>query len=128
MRRRLKPTHKRKPDTSVSHNEIVSKVAKETGYSKTDITAVIDTWLLTLRNELLERRSVKLRNIGTLFPMVQPPRRVTNMGGNDAHNYEDMIMNARWQIKFQTDSELISDVRDIMVTKRDLDKIYYNNK
>lgn len=128
MRRKLKPTHKRKPDVFVSHNEIVGKVARETGYTRADITEVIDTWLLTLRNELLERRSVKLKNVGTLFPMVQPPRRVTNMGGNDIHNYEDMVMNARWQIKFQTDSELISDVRDIMVTKRDLDKIYYNNK
>tara|TARA_R110000744_G_C19063240_1_gene529227 strand:+ start:249 stop:632 length:384 start_codon:yes stop_codon:yes gene_type:complete len=125
MKRKLKPTHKRKPEESVSHNDILIMVARETGFTRNDIGTVIDTWLTILRKELLERKSVKLRKLGTLFPMVQPPRRVTNMGGNDIHNYEDMIMNARWQIKFQTDSELINDVQDIMVTKRDLDKIYY---
>ena len=127
MSKKLKPTHKRKPDEAISHNEIVISVARETGFTREDIRNVIDTWLSTLRKELLDRKSVKLRNIGTLFPMVQPPRRVTNMGGSDVHNYEDMIMQARWQIKFQTDSELINDVRDIMVTKRDLDKIYYKD-
>ena len=127
MGRRLKPTWKRKPDESVPHSIILSKVSRSTGFTKADIETVIDTWLLILKEELLERKSVKLRNIGTLFPMVQPPRKVTNMGGQDVHNYDKMVMEARWKIKFQTDSELMNDVRDIMVTKRDLDKIYYKD-
>tara|TARA_R110002126_G_scaffold1823_1_gene10870 strand:+ start:939 stop:1322 length:384 start_codon:yes stop_codon:yes gene_type:complete len=127
MGRRLKPTWKRKPDESVPHSIILSEVSRSTGFTKADIETVIDTWLLILKEELLERKSVKLRNIGTLFPMVQPPRKVTNMGGQDVHNYDNMVMEARWKIKFQTDSELMNDVRDIMVTKRDLDKIYYKD-
>ena len=128
MERKLKPTHKRKPDIFVKHNDIVAAVARETGFTRVDIGTVIDTWLSTLRAELLDRKSVKLRHIGTLFPMVQPPRKVTRMGGVNSHSYKRMTMEARWQIKFQTDKELVSNVRDIMVTKRDLDKIYYDNK
>tara|TARA_R110000744_G_C19154711_1_gene539806 strand:+ start:381 stop:764 length:384 start_codon:yes stop_codon:yes gene_type:complete len=125
MKRKLKPIWKRKPKESVPHSIILSKVSRSTGFTKADIETVIDTWLLILKEEMLERKSVKLRHLGTLFPMVQAPRKVRNMGGKDVHTYEDMVMEARWKIKFQTDIELESNVRDIMVTKRDLEKIYY---
>lgn len=126
--KKLKPTHLRKPKYSVPHAEIVKEVARKTGYTRRDVDEVIGVWLEELRNELLDRKMVKLRNIGTLFPMVQPPRRVTNMGGNDGDDYEDMIMQARWQIKFAVDLELKQKTQDIMVTKLDLEKIYYNDK
>ncbi len=126
--KKLKPTHLRKPKHSVPHEEIVKTVARKTGYTKHDVGEVIEVWLNELRSELLDRKMVKLRNIGTLFPMVQPPRRVTNMGGNDGNDYDDMIMQARWQIKFAVESELKKEVQDIMVTKLDLEKIYRNKE
>jgi nucleoid DNA-binding protein len=124
MSRKLKPPHKRKPDVFVTHNEILREVSKETGYDKTEVEKVIDAWLAKLRGNLLERRSIKLRNIGTLFPMVRPPRKVTHMGGS-TNNYKAMLLEARWTIRFQEDAPLRDQVRDIMVTKKDLDKIYY---
>jgi nucleoid DNA-binding protein len=121
----IKPHHKRKPKESTPHAEILSMVAKETGYAGIDIDKVIRAWVLTLRSELMDRKSVRIRHIGTIFPMVQPPRRVTNMGGDANNDYEDMIMQARWHVKFQPDGELVNQIRDIMVTKKDLEKIYY---
>tara|TARA_R110002050_G_scaffold286569_2_gene437207 strand:+ start:710 stop:1111 length:402 start_codon:yes stop_codon:yes gene_type:complete len=128
MERKLKPSHLRKPEESIVHNDLVSIVQKETGYAKVDIQDCINAYLLAIKNELLERKKVTLRHIGTLYPMVQPPRKVTNMGGIRGENYTRMTMDARWQIKFQTEKNFVREVRDIMVTKRDLDKIYYKNK
>ena len=127
MSKKLKPTHKRKPDVFVTHNEILKEVSKETGYDKTEVDRVIHAWLAKIRENILERRSIKLRNIGTLFPMVRPPRRVTHMGGS-SNNYKDMLLEARWTIMFQADEPLRDEVRDIMVTKKDLEKIYYKDK
>lgn len=125
MQRKLKPSHLRKPEETTSHDEIVKTVARNTGFTKEDIETCIDEYLTVMRTELLDRRVVKLRDIGTLYPMVQPPRNVTNMGGSEGEDYSRMVMEARWSIKFQTEKYLIEDVRDIMVTKKDLERIYY---
>ncbi len=123
--KRLKPVHLRKPKDPTSHEEMLKEVSEETGFARTDIRIVIEAWTEKIQEELLDRRAVRIKNIGTLFPMVQPPRRVTNMGGNDGDTYEDMIMQARWKVKFQILFELREKIRDIMVTKRDLEKIYF---
>tara|TARA_B100000809_G_scaffold254239_1_gene291199 strand:+ start:1776 stop:2168 length:393 start_codon:yes stop_codon:yes gene_type:complete len=126
--RKIKPCILRKPTDKVNHNEVMRTVAKNTGFEKQDIEAVIDEYLSIVRAELLERRVVKMRNLGTLYPMVQPPRTVTNMGGIKGEEYNRITMEARWSIKFQTEEQLKHDVRDIMVTKKDLERIYYNEE
>tara|TARA_R100000935_G_C2832077_1_gene165697 strand:- start:1365 stop:1766 length:402 start_codon:yes stop_codon:yes gene_type:complete len=131
--RKLKPIVLRKPKDVVPHDEILKSIADSTGFTKTDIETVIDEYLSLLRCELLERKMVKLRNIGSIYPVVHPPRLVTNMGGRDGRvdkksNYDRFLTEPRWNIKFQLENGLAKDVKDIMVTKRDLDNIYYKEK
>lgn len=125
MQRKLKPIHLRKPKETVNHDELVKTVARNTGFTIADVRSCIDEYLSVMKFEILERKSVKLSGIGSLQPMVQPPRKVTNMGGTGVEDYNRIIMDARWNIKFQAEISLIKDVRDIMVTKKDLEKIYY---
>ena len=125
MEKKIKPSKMRRPDSLVPHGEILKDVANNTGFNKTDIEICINEYLSVIRAELLERNVVKMKGIGTIYPMVQPARKVTNMGGTAGKDYNRMIMEARWTIKFSIESELIEDVRDIMVTKRDLEWIYY---
>lgn len=52
------------------------------------------------------------------------------MGGRDGRvdkksDYNRFLTEPRWNIKFQLEKGLSRDVKNIMVTKRDLDKIYY---
>ena len=131
--RKLKPVRLRKPKDIVPHDEILKSVADSTGFTKTDIETVVDEYLSLLRRELLERKMVKLRNIGSIYPVVHPPRLVTNMGGRDGRvdkksDYSRFLTEPRWNIKFQLEKGLSREVKNIMVTKRDLDKIYYKEK
>ena len=107
---------------------MVKEVAKETGFLSSDVDRCIDAYLNQIRLELLDRKSVKVRSIGSLIPIVKPPKKVVNMGGSSGQTYEPMILDAKWYIMFQMATSLIRDVEDIMVTKKDLDKIYYKNK
>lgn len=125
---KLKPISLRKPKDSISHVEMVKEVAKETGFLSSDVDRCIDAYLNQIRLELLDRKSVKVRSIGSLIPIVKPPKKVVNMGGSSGQTYEPMILDAKWYIMFQMATSLIRDVEDIMVTKKDLDKIYYKNK
>ena len=126
--RKIKPTWLRKPKDRTTHDEIVRMVSDTTGFNKNDVDNVINTWSEMVSNEIMERRGVKIRGIGTLFPMVQPPKIVRNMGGGTTScEYEDMQMPARWRLKFQAEKSLKNKVYDIMVTKRDLEYIYQDN-
>lgn len=126
--KKLKPTYSRKPSEASTHEEIVRELADETGFTKVDVDYVITTYLKMVRKELLERRLVKLKGLGSLFPMVRAPRFVTNLRSMVGGIYEKLHTPAVWRVKFIVEKKLREDVADIMVTKRDLEKIYYKEE
>lgn len=79
--RKLKPVRLRKPKDILPHDEILKSVADSTGFTKTDIETVVDEYLSLLRRELLERKMVKLRNIGSIYPVVHPTKVSYQYGG-----------------------------------------------
>ena len=126
--RKLKPTHLRKPSEVVTYEEMVKDLADETGFTKVDVDYVITTYLKMVRKELLERKLVKLKGLGSLFPMVRASRFVTNLLSMVDGVYTKLHTPAVWRVKFTVEKKLREDVADIMVTKRDLDKIYYKEE
>jgi len=123
--KKLKPTHLRKPSEIVSYEDMVNDLADETGFTKVDVDYVITTYLKMVKKELLERKLVKLKGLGSLFPIVKASRLVTNLRSMVNGVYEKFQVPAVWRVKFIPEPKLKDEVADIMVTKRDLEKIYY---
>ena len=126
--RKLKPTYLRKPSEIVSYEEMVKDLADETGFTRVDVDYVITTYLRMVRGELLERKLVKLKGLGSLFPIVKASRLVTNLRSVVDGVYDKFQVPAVWRMNFVPEPKLKKDVADIMITKRDLDKIYYKEK
>ncbi len=126
--KKLKPTHLRKPSEIVSYEDMVNDLADETGFTKVDVDYVITTYLKMVKRELLERKLVKLKGLGSLFPIVKASRLVTNLRSMVNGVYEKFQVPAVWRMKFIPEPKLRDEVADIMVTKRDLEKIYYKDK
>jgi nucleoid DNA-binding protein len=122
--KKLKPQHQRKPDTSVPFYEIISEVAKATGYVRTDVAAVLLKYLEVVKFHLLDRKRVRLRDIGELYPVVKPARQVRNMGGSNLDSYEAMMSEPKWKLVFTTVESMEKEVEDILVTQKDLSNIY----
>ena len=126
--KKLKPIHLRKPSESVSYEQMMKDLADETGFTRVDVDYVVTTYLKMVRKELLERKLVKLRGLGSLFPMVRAPRFVTDLRTFVNGVYEKLHTPAVWRVKFQVEQKLREDAADIMVTKRDLEKMYYKEE
>lgn len=126
--RKLKPTHLRKPTEFASYEEMIKDLADETGFTRVDVDYVITTYLRMVKEELLERKLVRLRGLGSLFPMVKASRLVTNLRSAVDGVYDKFQFPAVWRMKFIPEQKLKDEVADIMVTKRDLEKIYYKDK
>ncbi len=126
--KKLKPTHLRKPGEIVSYEEMVKSLADETGFTRVDVDYVITTYLRMVKEELLERKLVRLRGLGSLFPMVKASRLVTNFRSIVDGVYDKFQVSAVWRMKFIPEQKFKDEVADIMVTKRDLEKIYYKDK
>jgi nucleoid DNA-binding protein len=122
--KKLKPQHQRKPDASVPFYEIISEVAKDTGYVRTDVAAVLLKYLEVVKFHLLDRKRVRLRDIGELYPVVKPARQVRNMGGSNLDSYEAMMSEPKWKLVFTTVESMEKEVEDILVTQKDLNNIY----
>jgi nucleoid DNA-binding protein len=126
--KKLKPTHLRKPSEIVSYEEMVKDLADETGFTRVDVDYVITTYLSMVKKELLERRLVKLKGLGSLFPIVKASRLVTNLKSVVNGIYSKFEVAPKWYMKFIPEPKFKKEVGEIMVTKRDLEKIYYKEK
>tara|TARA_R110000765_G_C18650606_1_gene575503 strand:- start:110 stop:484 length:375 start_codon:yes stop_codon:yes gene_type:complete len=121
---KLKHPHQRKPEESVTWAEILKEVGNETGYVQTDVEAVLLSYLGRVQFHLLDRKRIRLRGIGELYPLVKPPRKITNLGRIDDGKYKIIQTQAKWKLVF-TETKAMSDkVKDIVVTDKDLSKIY----
>jgi nucleoid DNA-binding protein len=123
--KKLKPTHLRKPGDIVSYEEMIKSLADETGFTRVDVDVVITTYLRMVRSELLERKLVKLKGLGSLYPIVKASRLVTNMRSIINGVYDKFQVPPRWDMKFTPEQKFKKEVREIMVTKKDVEKIYY---
>jgi len=126
--KKLKPTHLRKPSEIVSYEEMVKDLADETGFTRVDVDYVITTYLTMVKKELLERKLVKLKGLGSLFPIVKASRLVTNLKSVINGVYAKYEVSPKWYMKFIPEPKFKKEVGEIMVTKRDLEKIYYKEK
>mgnify|MGYP000043038581 CR=1 FL=1 len=126
--KKLKPTHLRKPSEIVSYEEMVKDLADETGFTRVDVDYVITTYLSMVKKELLERKLVKLKGLGSLFPIVKASRLVTNLKSVVNGVYAKYEVSPKWYMKFIPEPKFKKEVGEIMVTKRDLEKIYYKEK
>jgi nucleoid DNA-binding protein len=122
--KKLKTTSQRKPEDSITFLEMTRDIAKETGYVQDDIEVVLLAYLEKIKLHLLDRKRVRLRGIGELYPIVVPPKKVTNMGGSNNHDYGKMETEAKWKLTFKVVESMEAEVSDILVTKKDLSKIY----
>tara|TARA_R110000744_G_scaffold116015_1_gene216990 strand:+ start:228 stop:596 length:369 start_codon:yes stop_codon:yes gene_type:complete len=120
MNKKLKTIAERKPKRTKSHIQMTTDVARETGFKNSDVKMVLDSYVNHIRKEMLEARSVKIKDTCIMMPMVKPPRQVMNMStGNPTY------MEARWSIVFKLESGLINEMKEMTVTNRDLNNIYH---
>lgn len=123
--KKLKPTYLRKPSEIVSYEQMVKDLADRTGFTRVDVDVVITTYLNMVREELLERRLVKLKGLGSLYPIVKASRLVTNMKSIVNGVYDKFQVPPKWYMKFTPEPKFKKEVGEIMVTKRDIEKIYF---
>lgn len=125
-KRKLKPTHLRKAKPIVPHAEIVKQVSRNTGFTRADIEDVIEEYLKLTKEHIVDRSPVRLKGIGIIYAMVKPAKCGVNMGGTGVDTYEKIVTPPTWRLTFKAAESITSEVKDIVVTKRDLDNIYYN--
>jgi|SaaInl47_10m_RNA_FD_contig_81_692506_length_1530_multi_3_in_0_out_0_3 nucleoid DNA-binding protein len=125
-KRKLKPTHLRKAKPIVPHAEIVKQVSRNTGFTKSDVEEVIEEYLRMVKDHIVDRSPVRFKGIGIVYAMVKPAKCGVNMGGSNVNTYEKIVTPPTWRMTFKAEESLRNEVKDIVVTKRDLDNIYYN--
>lgn len=125
-KRKLKPPHKRKAKPIVPHDDIIKEVSRNTGYTKNDVKEVIEEYLKLIREHILNRSPIRLKGIGIIYAMVHPPKNGVKMGANTEDKYEKIVTPAKWRLTFKASEGIRNEVKDIFVTKRDLDNIYNN--
>jgi len=121
---KLKHPHQRKPEESVSWADMLKEVGDETGYVQTDVEAVLLSYFKRVQFHLLDRKRVRLRGLGELYPLVKPPREITNLGGSNNDEYKKVQIPAKWKLTFNPLKAMSVKVEDIVVTDKDLLKIY----
>ena len=120
MSKKLKTIAERKPKRTKTHLQMVADIARDTGFKKNDVKLVLASYVNHIRKEMLEARSVKIKDTCIMMPMVKPPRQVMNMDTG-----EPSYMDARWSIVFKLESGLINEMKEMVVTNRDLNNIYH---
>jgi nucleoid DNA-binding protein len=122
MTKKLKTIAERKPTRTKAHAQMVIDVSRDTGFKNKDVALVLSSYVDHLRKEMLQARSVRIKNTCIMMPMVKPPRQVMNMSTN-----EPKYMEARWSIVFKLESGLIKEMKEMDVTSRDLNNIYHKD-
>tara|TARA_R110002073_G_scaffold148366_4_gene301511 strand:+ start:14459 stop:14827 length:369 start_codon:yes stop_codon:yes gene_type:complete len=122
MTKKLKTIAERKPTRTKAHAKMVIDVSRDTGFKNKDVALVLSSYVDHIRKEMLQARSVRIKNTCIMMPMVKPPRQVMNMSTN-----EPKYMEARWSIVFKLESGLIKEMKEMDVTSRDLNNIYHKD-
>ena len=129
---KLKRAINRKPKTLKSHKDIIRAVAEDTGFTQTDVGLVLDVYASTIRTLLLELTKVKIKGVATLFPVVMPEKRTVDMNGYSVVDgvkvYDSVMVPPRWKLWMSYDSSLGVELKETIVTKKDLENIYNKKK
>jgi nucleoid DNA-binding protein len=104
----------------------VKQVSRNTGFTKSDVEEVIEEYLRMVKDHIVDRSPVRFKGIGIVYAMVKPAKCGVNMGGSNVNTYEKIVTPPTWRMTFKAEESLRNEVKDIVVTKRDLDNIYYN--
>ena len=126
--KKLKNVRARKPKDQLKPHEMINITAKRTGFRREDVSLCIDVLTELIRESIMDRKSVKLKGIGMIFPVVNPPRVLTNMGGQGHSSYKRKLHPPWWSCRFVPEIKLKFDIKDMVVTKKDLAHIYEDVK
>lgn len=125
-KRKLKPYAKRRPLELAKHHDLMKEVSENTGYAFTNVKEVFDEYFKLVRRSLLDIKRVKISGVGEIYPIVLPPRTVVNMGGIDCHDYNLMTMEPKWKVIYKPNKGLSQEIKNLIVSNKDLDNIYYD--
>lgn len=126
-KRKLKRYQLRIPKVKVSINEIIDEVSNKTGFSKTDIKIVYRSICMTIKEKILEKKSVTIPHLGIIFPRIRPERRATDMArGKATEGAKPKVITvpARYTLQFNGDRTIKQDLLKLNISKEEIDDIY----
>ena len=108
-------------------SELIKEAAHRSGYQETATKEVIMTFLNLIEETLLSKRSVTIRGLGLLTPILSKARQVNSfspkhLGGDGS--VKSIITPATFDVKLFSKIELSNKMKQIDVTQEDLDYIY----
>ena len=123
--RKLKPSTARRTQDKAGINDIVSQVAKETGFTKKDIKEVYRVIMKVWKERMLSGQAVIVPSLGTIMPWLRPlTMRNALYGGVKQFKLIEVL--PKWSIKFVPMRGAKIEFEKKEVTKEQEDNIYIN--
>ena len=122
-KRVLKPLSQRKPKESLSYPELVDAVSKETKFRKPEVKLLMDTMLSIVHKNLVKKKSVRLPELGTLFPTIKRSRVGMALNGGVGKPVR-MVVPDCWKARFQTSRDLEQDLSKLSVSEEELEELF----
>lgn len=111
-RRIVSNTIRAKPKEKVSYKEILREVEARTGFRYSDIRTVYLCIIDVIKERILEKKVVRIPNLGMIFPSIKRSRPGRNM-----QTGESLVIPSRWQLKFQPGPGISEELLDLEVTE-----------
>lgn len=125
-KRKLKYPYQRMPKEKVKMEQAVQYIHSETGFAKADIKEVMGLLSDFIVNQIVENKSFYLPKVGTIYPIVKPPKNVVKINRFSEKGAEIIPMEARWVCKFKVKPSLADKLLENPPTIDDINNIYVN--
>jgi DNA-binding protein HU-beta len=80
----------------MNKKDLVDELARETGLTKVEVTAVVEGFMTLVSRGLRDGQTVELRGFGTFVPVFRAPRRARDPVSGDIRSIP-----ARWTVIFR---------------------------
>lgn len=123
-KRKLKYLYQRMPDEKVGFDTLKRQLHERTGFAIKDIDEVIYELGELIQEKIIEKKSVYIPKIGTLFPTIKPGKNVVKINKFKNKGAELMYMPERWVCKFKVKPSFAQRLLEINPTEQEINNIY----
>ncbi len=89
-------------------NEVIHKIQLETGIAKKDVALVVESFLLTVKNTIMQGEDIYIRGFGSFEKKKIPPKIARNFKDNTA-----IVLASRYVPSFKPSKLFIKKMQDV---------------
>jgi len=112
------------PEKKATINQAINYINSETGFSRVDIKEVLGLLSDFIVEQIVENKSFYMPKVGTIYPIVKPPKNVVKINRFSEKDAEIIPMEARWVCKFKVKPSLADKLLETPPTEQEINNIY----